>query len=401
LFYAGFSTKEIAVRTYNQAIRLLIATGIFLLDLVLLNGVSSQSIAHSAGKDPASQNQARTGIDISEFTDVDALGFLSPEAVKPWGHLFSDETERILLARGDTVYVAFEKGHDVKPGDLYTVFKSSSELEHPLTGRDLGYVISFLGRIVLKKEVNPRLFKAEIVECYRPMQVGDPVIPFQPVSPCIQLSSPEPKMPIVSEAFKIPVVAAKDLIEVIGQFSVLYMNHGHKHGVHRGNLFQIVSGGAPGQPEEPSLPHQVRRGETDQPEEPSLPHQVRREETDQPKEPSLPHQVRRGAPDQPEDPTPPDQVLGYVLVLEARPGTSIGLVITTKRELFSGIMLKSIDLKRSLKEVLTYYGIEYNDAEVENDPLHVLDRLTQKVGSRTDLPEAFLLLSKMPKCPIK
>jgi hypothetical protein len=350
LICAVLSTKEIAVRTHHQAVRLLIATGIFLLALALVNGVSAQSIAHPAGKDPASQNQPRTGIDVSEFTEVNALGFVSPEKVTPCGHLFADETERILLAGGDTVYVAFEKGHNVKPGDLFTVFESSSELEHPLTGKDLGYVISFSGRVVLKKEVRPHVFKAEIVECYRPMQVGDPVIPFQPLSSCIQLSSPEPGMPIVSEAFKIPVVAAKDLSQVIGQFSVLYMDHGHRHGVHRGNLFQIVS-----------------RGETDQPKEPDL----------------------------------PDQVIGYVLVLEARPNTSTGLVLTAKREFYSGTMLKAVDLKQTLKKLLTHYGLEPNDADLENRPLHVLNRLIEEVGSRTDLPEAFLLLSKMPRCPIK
>ncbi len=338
------------MRTHYQAIRLWIAAGIFLLDLVLLNGVSAQPIQHPVRKDSASQNRARTGIDVSEFTQVDALGFLSPKEVKPSGHLFSDETEKILLARGDTVYVAFEKGHDVKPGDLYTVFNSSSELEHPLSGKDIGYVITYLGRVVLKTEARPHLFKAEIVESYRPMQIGDPVLPFQPVSPCIQLSSPEPETSDPSKAFKIPVVAAKGLTQVIGQFSVLYLNNGHKHGVHRGNLFQIVA---------------------------------------------------RGEPDQPPDPSLPDQALGYVLVLEARPDTSTGLVITAKREFYSGTMLKAIDLKEDLRKLLTYYGTEHDDADLENNPLHVLSRLTEEVGSRTDLPEAFLLLSKMPRCPIK
>lgn len=338
------------MKTYRQAIHLWIAAGIFFLNMVLPGGLSAQSVPQSAGKDPGSQNQAHTGIDVSEFTEVDALGFLSPEEVKPWGHLFSDETERVLLARGDTVYVVFEKGHDIKPGDLYTVFNSSSELDHPLTGRDLGYVISFMGRVVLKREVKPHVFKAEIVECYRPMQTGDPVLPFQPVSPCVQLSSPEPETSDPSKPFKIPAVAAKDLRQVIGQFSVLYMNHGHEHGIRRGNLFQIVSTGEPDQSKEAALP---------------------------------------------------DQVLGYLLVLEARPGTSTGLVITSKREFYSGSMLKAIDLKQTLKKLLTHYGLEHNEADLENHPLHVLNRLTEEVGSRTDVPEALLLLIKMPKCQIK
>ena len=335
------------MKTYNQVI----AAVLFFLSLALLpGGGMAQSSPQPAEKDPGSHTQGRTGIDVSEFTEMDALGFLSPEEVKPWGRLFSDETERILLARSDTVYVAFEKGHYIKPGDLFTVFNSSSELEHPLTGRDLGYVISFLGRVVLKTEVKPGLFKAEIIESYRPIQVGDPVIPFQPVSPCIQLSSPEPKASNASDPFKIPVVAAKDLSQVIGQLSVLYMNHGHKHGVQRGNLFQILGTGEPDQPKEAALP---------------------------------------------------DQVLGYLLILEARPSTSTGLVITSRREFYSGSMLKAIDLKQTLKKLLTHYGLEHNDADLENRPIDILNRLTEEVGSRTDLPEALLLLIKMPRCQIK
>jgi len=323
---------------------------LFFVGLLLPGGVWAETAPQSEEKQLGTSHQVRTGIDVSEFTEVDALGFLSPEAVKPWGHLFSDETERILLARGDTVYVAFEEGHYNKPGDLYTVFTSSSALDHPLTGRDLGYVISFLGRVVLKMEVKPRLFKAQIVEGYRPIKVGDPVIPFQPVSPCVQLSSPEQEPSKASKAFKIPVVAAKDMSQVIGQLSVLYMNHGHEHGVQRGNLFQIVHPG----------------------------------EADQPKEPAL-----------------PDQVLGYLLVLEARPSTSTGLVITAKREFYNGTMLKAVHLKETLKKLLAHYGLEFNEEDLETHPLHVLNRLTEQVGSRTDLPEALLLLSKLPKCPIK
>jgi hypothetical protein len=146
------------------------------------------------------------------------------------------------------------------------------------------------------------------------------------------------------------VVAAKDLSQVIGQFSVVYMNHGHTHGVHRGNLFQIVT-----------------RGGSDQPEEPGL----------------------------------PDQVLGYLLVVEARPTTSTGFVITAKREFSSGVMLKAIDLKRSLKKVLTHYGIEHQDADLENDPLQVLEKLTEKTGSRTDLPEELIFVSNLSRCDIK
>jgi len=334
------------LRKKYQAGRWLVALGILPICWVLFTGAAKQL----GEKDASAPIKTSSGVDISELTDVDALGFLSPEEVKPWGYLFSDETERILLARGDTVYVSFDKGHHIKPGDLFTVFKSSSELDHPLTGSDIGYVISFLGTVVLKQEVKTDLYKAEIVECYRPMRVGDPLRPFSPVSPCVQLSNPEWEKLEDHGRARLPIVASKDLKEIIGQFSVVYINHGHRQGIHRGNLFEIVS---PVQP-------------------------------DQPKEPAL-----------------PDQVIGYVLILKASPTTSVGIVMTARRDFSTGSLLKPIDLDTALKKVLIYQGIKQKDSDTLHHPLQVLDRLTQEAGPKLDLPEVFRLLSKMPKCLLK
>lgn len=337
------------MRTYSK-IRLWIAVGIFFMTHgILMTGGSAQSGSDLGGKDSGSKNTVRSGINVSEFTDVNALGFMALQEVTPWGHLVADETEKMMLARDDTVYLAIEKGHDAKPGDLFTVYESLPVLDNPLTGKGMGYVISYLGRVVLKTEVKPHVFRSEIVESYRPMQVGDPVLPFQPVSPCIQLSSPKLEPSDPASMLRIPVVAAKDLTRVIGQFSVLYLNHGHKHGVHRGNLFQIVA---------------------------------------------------RGEPDQPPDPTLPDQAIGYVVILEARPDTSTGLVITAKNEFYTGTVLKALDFRQALINLLKHYGMEQDDAGIETNPLQVLARLKEELGSRTDLPEELLLLSKLPSCPI-
>ena len=329
---------------------ILIASSIVFLNLGVFISAGAQldlknAVAIGGGDDVA---KGSIGIDVSDLTDVEALGFLSSEEVSPWGHLFADETERIFLAEGDTVYVAFDKGHNVKPGDLFTVYKSSRELDHPLSGRDLGYVVSFLGRVVLKREVKPDLYKAKIIESYSPIRVGDTILPFSWVSPCVLLSTPDWKKLKESEGLKLPVVAAKDLKQIMGQFSVVYMNYGLKHGIRRGNFFEIVT----------------------------------KAEIDQPKEPAL-----------------PDQALGYLLVLESRPNTSTGIVITAKRDFASGAMLKAIDFNRELRKALIHYGeADPKKSDIEDNPLQALKRLEMETDPKPDLPEALRLLATMPKC---
>ncbi len=347
---SSIQSEDRAVRKKTRTVILLIVSGIVFLNLGLFINAGAQSDLKNAVAvgDANDVVKGPIGIDVSDLTDVEALGFLSPEEVSPWGRLFADETERIFLAEGDTVYVAFDKGHNVKPGDLFTVYKSSDELDHPLSGRDLGYVISFLGRVVLKREVKPDLYKAKIVESYSPMRVGDTLFPFTWISPCVQLSNPEWKRLKESEGFKIPVVAAKGLKKIMGQFSVVYMNHGLKHGIRRGNFFEIVA----------------------------------KAEADRPKEPTL-----------------PDQALGYLLVLESRPNTSTGIVITARREFSSGAMLKAIDFNKELRDVIIHYGEPVpKGSDTEDNPLKVLKRLESKTDPKPDLPEALRLLSTMPKC---
>jgi len=342
--------EDRALRKKTRRVILLIVSGIAFLNFGLLISAGAQSGLKNGAGTGAADHKAKgpIGIEVSELTDVNALGLLSPEEVIPWGHLFADETERIFLGEGDTVYVAFDKGHNVKPGDLFTIYKSSHELDHPLTGRDLGYVISFLGRVVLKREIKPDLYKGKIVESYSPMRVGDTVLPFIRVSPCVQLSNPEWKRLKECEGFKLPVVAAKDLREIMGQSSVVYMNHGLKHGIRRGNFFEILA-----------------KAETDQPREPAL----------------------------------PDQALGYLLVLESRLNTSTGIVITARREFSSGVMLKAIDLKKELRNVLIHYGdVDPKSSEIESNPLLVLDRLDKETDPKPELPEALRLLATMSRC---
>ena len=64
---------------------------------------------------------------------MEALGFLSPGGVKPWGRVTADETERIFLAQYDNIYVTFEKDRKVKPGDIFYLYRESDDLDHPIT----------------------------------------------------------------------------------------------------------------------------------------------------------------------------------------------------------------------------------------------------------------------------
>ncbi|MCG2774810.1 MAG: LysM peptidoglycan-binding domain-containing protein [Desulfobacterales bacterium] len=259
-----------------------------------------ESETASPGKPPAEFVYGETGIDVSGFTNAASIGFLSRKEVEPWGYVVSSGEERVVLSEGDSVYVAMKKECDIKPGDEFTIYKASPVVKHPLTGKKLGYVISFLGRVGIKEKVKDikeedvkkkvisqeqNLYSAEIVESYMAIPIGSPILSYKPLSPCMQ------PMPMESE-LTTNIVAIKDMREVIGQFSVVYLDQGYNHGIRRGNLFEIV----------------------------------------EKKQAKTPQKI-----------TLPDMIMGHVVIVEARPDTATGVVVTVKEEFFNGVFVNRID----------------------------------------------------------
>ena len=296
-----------------------------------------------------------TRIDVSDYTNVDALGFLSPENVTPWGSLISDETERIFLAEGDMGCAAFEKGHFVKPGDVFSIYHSSLPILHPITGREVGYAVSFLGRIVVKSKVRDNIYQVEIIESYTDISVGDPLIPFAPVSPCVQLQELDWDLLKRNDSLIFPIVEAKNLQNILGKFSVVYLDRGFNQGVRRGNFFQVVDKGDAQRQEVPGLPYLIR---------------------------------------------------GYVLILESRADTSTGVVVYATKDFQPGALLRAVDLKKAIFEILATYKTDLRKMVVERDAstpnlLELLARLYRDAEPKPDLSEELRVLIRMPPCSVE
>ncbi|MGD2125832.1 MAG: LysM peptidoglycan-binding domain-containing protein [Desulfobacteraceae bacterium] len=173
------------------------------------------------------------GVDVSTFTDVRALGYLSPFKVKPLGYIRSSDSARMLMFKGDTAFVDFGEREDIKVGDEYDIAKSSPLLKHPLTELNLGYAIAVHGRLVIKERLKKPYYRAEIVESFIDISVGDMVIPYEPISPCIQPVS-------TAQRLYGNIVATKNQSKVLGQHSVVYLDSGFNDGIQRGYVFEAI-----------------------------------------------------------------------------------------------------------------------------------------------------------------
>jgi hypothetical protein len=130
------------------------------------------------------------------------------------------------------------------------------------------------------------------------VHVGDLVIPFQPVSPCIE---PTP----VEEQFTETIHAAKDDMKILGETSVVYFDRGIKQGVREGNLFELVRTKRVPRPWLGDKSYTSTR--------------------------MLPGSKI----------TLPDMSIGIVLIVDARQDTSTGLVISANEEFYPGATIKA------------------------------------------------------------
>ncbi len=175
-----------------------------------------------------------TGIDVSRMAPIGAVGFLTLNKLKPCGYVFSSFTStKLMLGDGDKIVVRIENDRQIKAGDKFTVCKSSSLLRHPVTGKDLGYTISVHGYLVLKRHLKKNHYEAEILDAFSPINVNDLVIPYEPLSPCVQPLS-------AGSELMANIVATREQKELIGQYSIVYIDQGFNQGIRRGHLFHVV-----------------------------------------------------------------------------------------------------------------------------------------------------------------
>jgi len=172
-----------------------------------------------------------TGIDVSSLTNTKALGFFLQEIIVPWGRIFAFKAEKVLLSKNDEVYLKMSK-KDIKPGDKFTIYNISNPIKHPLTGKIFGYIYFFKGILEIKK-AQKDYYIAIIDNSFRTINKNDLLMPYRPVSSCL--------FPIPCQvSLTANIVASKDALDVLGQYSVVYIDAGHNTGIRKGNLLEAI-----------------------------------------------------------------------------------------------------------------------------------------------------------------
>lgn len=243
------------------------------------------------------------GIGLDGIMNLEALGFYSNEKITPLGEVFAADNKQLAFGKDDTVYIIFEKGKKVNPGDTFAIGRTSS-VRHPLKKNEKGYIFTVSGKLVVvrawsKAEKGGEFFKkdnvyqAKIISSFDPVYVGDILLNSQSQSKCILPRANGRK--ILAN-----IIAARNDEILIHKDSIVYIDSGEKDGIRRGNVFDIL---------EPNI-------------------------VKDPKPDSSFELYKSNI-------ILPDKELGKVLIIDTNTNTSTGLVLSTEEPVSKGAYLQS------------------------------------------------------------
>jgi chemotaxis protein MotB len=148
--------------------------------------------------------------------------------------------DRMQLGQYDTLYLKLKNPGDAAVGDLFTVFKRTRKVFHPMTNEYMGYLVTRLA-IVEVIQVNKKLTTVKAVRAYGAVSPGDPVVKFT--------------LPVESEtgsrdasagdlAGMIVEVQADMGLTLVAQRNVVYIDRGREDGLRAGNELAVIRAGS-------------------------------------------------------------------------------------------------------------------------------------------------------------
>ena len=143
----------------------------------------------------------------------------------------------------DALYLKLKNPGDAALGDLYTVYRRSRKVFHPITKQYLGYIINRLG-VVEVIQLDSKVVGVRVVRSFAPFSPGDPVMRFAP--PSVESTVDVSLSEIDVEAMVVELQADKNM-SLVSQGNLVYLDKGQEDGLRPGDALEVfrTGGGLP------------------------------------------------------------------------------------------------------------------------------------------------------------
>jgi hypothetical protein len=166
-----------------------------------------------------------------DYTAIDRIGFIRKEPVLARGTIFKVEGRKTMISTGDLVYIKPRANFSLKPGDRYTLYRTLKPILDRRTDEFIGIQHYFTGavEIVLKR---PEFVLGRIVAAYRPIKVGDLMMPYYRRLPQIAIH-PSP------EGLEGTIIDSEEHQGIFGENAIAFIDKGRSAGVEPGQFYWI------------------------------------------------------------------------------------------------------------------------------------------------------------------
>lgn len=166
------------------------------------------------------------------FSPIDQYGFIRRVPVAPDGVIFKlQDPGRQMISEGDIIYVRPDGTGALSRGQRMTIYRTFKPLFDPKTRELVGTQHLLCGVLeIVQRE--PQYAVAKVLESYRPIEVGDLLMPYQQRSPRIEIQHSQP-------GIDAKLIKAEEHLNIFAESHVAFINQGKRHGVKPGQLYSI------------------------------------------------------------------------------------------------------------------------------------------------------------------
>jgi len=190
--------------------------------------------AHGYGED--SQKPVEDGLVMTKMIDfqysaIERVGFIRKEPVNSHGTIFKVEGRKVMISTGDLVYIRPAKDFSLEPGNKYTIYRTLKPIKNRQTNKFIGIQHYLAGavEITLKR---PEFVLGRVVAAYRPIKVGDLLMPFNRRLPRIEMQDSPPGL-------QGQIIEAEEHTAMFGESAIAFIDKGEQEGVAIGQLYWI------------------------------------------------------------------------------------------------------------------------------------------------------------------
>ena len=166
-----------------------------------------------------------------QYAAIDRVGFIRKDPIQSQGAIFKVEGQKEMISTGDLVYIRPEEDFKLAKGQKLTVYRTLKPIKTKGTNQLIGFQHYLTGAVEITI-VRPDFVLGRIVATYRPIKVGDLLMPYYRRLPRIGMQ-PSP------EGLKGYIIESEEHQAMFSESAIAFINKGEQEGVRPGQLYWI------------------------------------------------------------------------------------------------------------------------------------------------------------------